>query len=96
MKVGDFWDWRFCEYLQGRGIRIFCMRNSALQHLGFANGQNSSLSSGDYGRGFADDVVEYLYFITEEIVRAQKSSFKQLDARLSNIERIFAAITRQG
>lgn len=90
---GDNWDWRFCEYLRGRGTRIFCLRNSALQHLGFADGQNSNLRRGDFGNGFTDQVVEYLYFITEQIVRMQRSGFIDLNARVSNLERHFFGST---
>lgn len=45
------WDWDICSYLSGR-LRIFCARDSKVQHIGFL-GQNSSDGSFDYGSGFA-------------------------------------------
>lgn len=92
---GPRWDWRFCEYLVARGVPIFCLRNSAVQHLGFAEGQNSTVTHGDYGNGFTAQVSDYLYFITGEIVRSQRRGFGNLDARLRKVERVLAAAVRQ-
>lgn len=88
--VGRRWDWRVGEYLRERGTRLFCLKNSALQHLGFSSGENSNLVQGDFGSGFSDQAIEYLYFITEEIVRAQKRGNQKLNERLTTIERFLS------
>ncbi len=90
VPVARFWDWRFCEYLQSRNVRLYCLRNSAVQHLGFATGQNSGIGYGDFGKGFADGSLAHLYFITEEIVRAQTKALSEGQAWLAKLERMLS------
>lgn len=92
VAVGRRWDWRFGEYLRERNVRLFCLKNSALQHLGFSSGENSNAVYGDFGKGFSDPAIEYLYGITEELVRAQKKGFEQLSWRIRNIEKFLSGI----
>lgn len=44
-------DWSFCKLLRDNNIRIFCTRNSLVQHIGFI-GQNSNITSVDFGSNF--------------------------------------------
>lgn len=65
-----------------------------MQHIGFADGENSNLGHGDFGKGFSDQTIEHLYFLTEEIVRMQRRCYKRLDERLRNIEKVLSVKSR--
>ncbi len=50
-------DWSFSKYFTENGLKIFCSRESYVQHIGLA-GQNSSLTAIDYADGFTVDSIE--------------------------------------
>lgn len=75
---GYKWDWRFCTFLTEAGYEICATRNSLVQHLGFAAGENSSLQSGDYGVGFSDNSSRSGYALLEQAVLFSQSGFRQL------------------
>jgi len=68
---GPRWDWRFSSYINSTDRKLYCARNSLVQHIGYCEGQNSSLNSGDYGIGFVDSGFENIFITLESIVRAQ-------------------------
>ncbi|KRM05997.1 hypothetical protein FC89_GL000861 [Liquorilactobacillus ghanensis DSM 18630] len=49
-------DIKWCEYLKSRGIRIFSVEKSLVQHIGLI-GQNCKFSSYAFGKNFAVDSV---------------------------------------
>jgi glycosyltransferase involved in cell wall biosynthesis len=77
VPAGWKWDWRFCTFLVDAGYEICVTRNSLVQHLGFAAGENSSLRSGDYGVGFSDSTIRSGYAIIEQAVLFCRAGFRQ-------------------
>jgi Glycosyl transferase family 2 len=75
---GFKWDWRFCAFLTDAGYEICVTRNSLVQHLGFAAGENSKPLSGDYGTGFSDNDSRGGYAILEQTVLSSQLGFRQL------------------
>jgi glycosyltransferase involved in cell wall biosynthesis len=71
IESGRRWDWRFCSYIRDSGRKVFCARNSLVQHLAYYDGQNSNLGSGDYGVGFVETSLENVSLTLESVVRAQ-------------------------
>ena len=47
-------DYKWSDFLHTKGIRLLCLRNSLVQHIGI-DGFNSDISSFDFGKGFAVD-----------------------------------------
>lgn len=78
VAIGPKWDWRFCAYLEETGRRILCAEQSLVQHIGFFEGENSSLDAGDYGVGFAGGGFDNIALILEALVRAQITLAKKL------------------
>jgi glycosyltransferase involved in cell wall biosynthesis len=78
VRPGMKWDWRFCAFLVDSGYEICVTRNSLVQHLGFAAGENSSLRSGDYGVGFSDSTIRAGYAVIEQVVLSSQSGFRHL------------------
>ena len=56
LKKIEGFDWQWSGYLKDRGIKIYCVNNSLVQHIGYT-GQNSILSF-DVGKGFKIETVE--------------------------------------
>lgn len=81
VETGRAWDWRFCDYINQSGRKIFCSRNSLMQHIGYSDGENSYLESGDFGVGFIDSNVENISMTLEVIVRSQIAIGKKLAAQ---------------
>ena len=53
VPASDRYDWDISSYLTKAECPIFCLADSAVQHLG-ESGQNSTILNGDYGLGFTD------------------------------------------
>ena len=49
-------DWQFSEYFKNNNVRIFCVNQSLIQHIGY-RGQNSSFFF-DYGRNFKIESID--------------------------------------
>ncbi len=79
--AGPIFDWRFCEYLSRVHIEILTVRASLVQHLGFAQGQNSSVRGGDIGIGFADSDACNAYLMQQELACALNAGFKEIATR---------------
>lgn len=47
-------DYKWCDFLRERGLRLLCTRYSLVQHIGI-DGFNSDISSFDFGTGFEVD-----------------------------------------
>ena len=47
-------DYKWCDFLRERGIRLLCTRSSLVQHIGI-DGFNSDISTFDFGTGFEVD-----------------------------------------
>jgi hypothetical protein len=62
---GARWDWRFCDHVRSTGREIYVSKQSMVQHVGFAEGQNSKLDYGDFGAGFADSDARNAYRLIE-------------------------------
>lgn len=88
------WDWRFCDYMERSGRRVFCARDSLVQHIGFFEGENSTLDDGDYGVGFALGNFDNVGMTLEALVRAQIMLARQLPRHggRERFDRAFAAL----
>jgi hypothetical protein len=79
-------DWDICTRMQNTGRKIFCLPDSAVQHIGIAAGQNSQFLRSDYGLGFRDTAWYNLAAIQEvtlfgtraEIARMQQEMVRAL------------------
>jgi hypothetical protein len=83
-------DWCMCAYLKSVDIPILCLKDSAVQHIGFAGGQNSGPASGDFGTGFGADVNTSIMF--ETIVATMQTGFRSLAAHLVQQRRRIALL----
>jgi glycosyltransferase involved in cell wall biosynthesis len=101
-ESGPRFDWRFCDSLRSLGLDVLAVRNSLVQHLGFLDGQNSSLASfGDVGSGFSSDGAHGAYAILEEVLRTlstiaqsigRPGLLAQMAARIEELEDLNWAI----
>lgn len=96
---GLCWGWRVCDLIASRGIEIHVLKQSAAQHIGYLEGENSNRTAGDLGNGFrdADPFNAYLIgeFLLHEIRRqvTQKHREQELTwQRLRQRERIELAL----
>jgi hypothetical protein len=62
------YDWDICAHLTATGREIFCLPNSAVQHLGLSEGQNSQFLRSDYGLSFTDTAWYNLSAIQEMLL----------------------------
>ncbi len=70
VPVSNRYDWDWSNYLKFKNIRLLCTRRSYIQHLGFFEGQNSSLTSGDFGLNFEDYNSLHIGFLFEYVINA--------------------------
>ena len=61
-------DWQWCAYFQQKGIRIFCLNDSLVQHIGY-NGQNSN-SYFDVGLGYKVQTATQGQIINDVLVKS--------------------------
>ncbi len=92
--AGRMFDWRFCEYLTQAHIDIVTVKASLVQHLGFAQGQNSSSRGGDIGIGFADADAFNAYLMQQEIAHALNQGFKEISERFHQQQAVLEAHMR--
>jgi glycosyltransferase involved in cell wall biosynthesis len=83
---GSMWDWRVCEFLTQQRTPIFSVKDSLVQHLGFAAGENSHALRGDVGLGYYDDNFRNAYNWINEVAAAQQNSFRRVKLRLDEVE----------
>lgn len=76
-------DWEICERFVAEGRAILCLPDSAVQHLGLADGQNSSILRADYGLSFTDaswqntsPLLEAILFGVREELKAQRVAMR--------------------
>jgi hypothetical protein len=76
-------DWEICERFVAEGRAILCLPDSAVQHLGLADGQNSSILRSDYGLSFTDTawqntspLLEAVLFGMREEMKAQRVAMR--------------------
>jgi glycosyltransferase involved in cell wall biosynthesis len=86
VEPGSMWDWRVCDFLTQQRIPIFTVKDSLVQHLGFAAGENSHALRGDVGLGYYDDDFRNAYNWINEVAAAQQNSFKRVKLRLDELE----------
>jgi glycosyltransferase involved in cell wall biosynthesis len=91
---GRTFDWRFCDYLRQARIDILTVKASLVQHLGFAEGQNSSDRGGDIGIGFTDVDSFNAYLMQQEFAHALNQSFKMIAKRFDQQQLILEAHMR--
>lgn len=84
---GRNFDWRMCDYLKSVEIPILCLRNSVVQHIGFAAGQNSALMGGDFGVGFEAYSPANTAIMFETIVATMQTGFRNVAAHLEHQRR---------
>ncbi len=92
--AGRMFDWRFCEYLTQARIDILTVKASLVQHLGFAEGQNSSDRGGDIGIGFADADSFNAYLMQQELAQALNQGFKEIAKRFDQQQHVLEAHMR--
>lgn len=68
-------DYKWCDFLQKKGIQLLCTRESLVQHIGI-DGFNSDISSFDYGIGFKVDTRDNGQIINDIIENYVKSTKK--------------------
>ncbi|MBC9207374.1 glycosyltransferase [Roseomonas aerophila] len=74
------YDWDICEHLVATGREIFCLPDSAVQHLGFAQGQNSHFLRADYGLSFTDTNWWNVSAIQETLLFGVRQEFRNVMA----------------
>lgn len=88
VPAGNYWDVRAAEYVRASGRRIFAVRDSLVQHLGFGGGQNSDLDSGDIGLAFHDQDTRSLFLLLEGLMYHEQAANRRLYERFKTIERV--------
>ena len=83
---GPRWDWRLCEHVRASGLKVFSVRRSLVQHLGFAEGENSSVTSGDIALGYVDTCPRNGYAIQQETLLAMQAGFHQMRKRIEALQ----------
>jgi glycosyltransferase involved in cell wall biosynthesis len=86
VEPGPVWDWRVCEFLTVRHTPIFTVKHSLVQHLGYAEGENSHAFRGDVGLGYYDEDFRNAYNWINIVAAAQQASLKSVDRRFREIE----------
>ena len=86
VPMGWKWDWRSCAFLVDAGYEICVTRNSHVQHLGFAEGENSSLWSGDFGVGFSDSGIRSGYAVIEQAILFGQSGFRHFRETTTSLQ----------
>jgi hypothetical protein len=84
VKPSRRFDWEICERFVAEGRAILCLAESAVQHLGLGEGQNSMILKADYGLSFADaswqntsPLLEAILFGLREELKAQRNAMRQ-------------------
>lgn len=85
---GKSWDMRAAEHVRARGRRIFAVRDSLVQHLGFGSGQNSGPDMGDIGHAFHDRDTRSLFLLLEGLMYQEQAANRRLSERLKAMERV--------
>lgn len=75
---GDSFDFRYCKFLTSNNYKLYSLKHSAVQHLGFSQGQNSNYINGDIGLGFSDVDIENAYSMIEFIQLENQIMLKNL------------------
>jgi hypothetical protein len=89
---GPRFDWRMCTYLKSVDVPVLCLKDSAVQHIGFAGGQNSGPAGGDFGAGFGADSDVNTSIMFETIVATMQTGFRNLAAHLDRQRRQIARL----
>jgi glycosyltransferase involved in cell wall biosynthesis len=84
---GPGFDWRFGDYLKECKIPILSVRDSLVQHIGFANGQHSHSLSGDFGTGFLDYSPVNTAAIHDAFLLSMRSGLTELWCQLEDCRR---------
>lgn len=79
---GPRFDWRFCDYLRQASKAVLAVKKSLVQHIGFAEGQNSPFFGGDIGSGFTDEDAFNAYIMQHETAHALTNGFTRLHKEL--------------
>ena len=66
-------DWNFCHIFRELGIRIYTVKDSLVQHIGFT-GQNTYFAKGDYGIGFSITSVKDGQTLNDVLAMAREQS----------------------
>jgi len=80
VKPSPRYDWDISEHLVATGREIFCLPDSAVQHLGFAQGQNSHFLRADYGLSFTDTNWWNVSAIQETLLFGVRQEFRNVMA----------------
>ena len=99
VPLTDRYDWDWSKYLKDNGIDIYVSNRSYVQHLGFANGQNSNnFLMGDLGLNFKKYDEENLQIILDEYLHSERQYLKEtintIHSRIINLENIIAKIIK--
>lgn len=65
-------DWGFSKLFKSRNVRIFCSKESYVQHIGLIGGQNHNLYCLDYGTNFTVDSPENGQIINDLLLNIVK------------------------
>jgi len=65
---GPSFDFKYCEYLKLRNIKLLCCKHSLIQYIGFTQGQYSSGRNGDIDINFFDYTPTNSYILNEIIL----------------------------
>jgi len=101
-----YFDWRWSELFNKNNVRIFCLNNSLVQHIGFV-GQNSSAKRlgiknikvykpyFDYGRNFSVDSTENGQIINDIFEYFIKQNMKEDDKILNSLLKVVVNIGKR-
>jgi glycosyltransferase involved in cell wall biosynthesis/DNA-binding beta-propeller fold protein YncE len=95
VSTGSGFDWRFCNFLIRAGYKLFVVRDSLVQHIGYSEGQNSSFRNGDIGLGFSDDHVQGAYLLFEHLAFATQSESKLMQAQIDTLLKDLAGVKQK-
>ncbi len=88
VPAGNCWDMRAAEHVRTSGRRVFAVRDSLVQHLGFGSGQNSGPGRGDIGHAFHDQDTRSLYLLLEGLMYQEQAANRRIFERLKAMERV--------
>lgn len=77
-------DWSFCKYFTECGVRIFCSKDSYVQHIGFVGQNTRDYGTFDFGKNFLIDSElngQILNNVMEEFLEKISSKFENAFAK---------------
>jgi len=85
VPISKSWDWDWCKWLRTQGVTLVATRESQVQHLGLASGQNTTAHNmGDFGERFNDYNESNISSAIESVVEV----IKQLQNRINKHEEL--------